>query len=131
MIIFVEFTLLTVHNILWTAMGRGVKGIDLVVQKENLRTGPQLPGYGDYQVGELPENAHTTHLIGFAEVTSRHTLAKAQVVERALVRSQCHDQVTKALTAAELPEQQDLQVVAARERLDIFVALVLLEEIHW
>ena len=66
--------------------GRGVEGINLVTQEEILHASTLLPGYGDHPIGELPENAHIAHLVGFAEVASRHALAEAEVMERPLVR---------------------------------------------
>ena len=77
-----------------------------------------------HMVGKLFENTRFSSFVDLREIASRYVLTKAKVIGLIGMRRNNTDQITKAVTVAQLPEHHDEQLVPACEMLHVFVPFV-------
>ena len=90
---------------------------------------PLSPGLTDKVICILLKDAIVTVGIGLAQITSGHMLAKSEVIALLVMCLYGDNQVSHALTIAQLSEHQRKELVPTCEMLHIFVASIFANEI--
>ena len=107
--------------------GRGIEGVNVAVQVENLgRT--LLSGGLDHVESELLEDAIIPIFVGFGEVASCHAFSHSEVVKLALMSLKGDDQITQTLAVAQLAEHHRKQLIPATEAFYASVSLILINK---
>ena len=108
--------------------GRGVESIDISVKLEDICS-PFASGLTDKVVCILLEDAVVTVGIGLAQITPGHMLAKSKMIALLVMCLYGDNQVSHALTVAQLAKHQRKELVPTCEVLHIFVTSIFANEI--
>lgn len=106
----------------------GVEGVDITSKIKHVLY-PLRPGLSYHVVGELLEDAEVSVGVGLRQVAERHAFPKAQMEVLLVMGRDDEGEITETFPIAQLAEHQHKQLVPASERLDVVVALVLVNDV--